>query len=89
MGRTLRNFKFNCPACGAESTAKCQKCGEAYRFDPTRRPGEKLVIRHLSFGGDQWKQIQRRAAVMGVSANEFLRLSAAEALVMPPGRLIS
>ena len=89
MGRTLRIFKFTCTACGTESTAKCQKCGEVYRFDPTRRPGEKLLVRHLTFGEDQWKQIQRRAAVMGVSANEFLRLAAAESLVMPPGRLIS
>ena len=90
MSRGTREiFRFNCPNCDTVNTSKCSKCGQVYRFDPTRRPGERLLIRHLSFGEDQWRHIQARAKIMGVSANEWLRLAAAEILAMPPGRLIS
>lgn len=90
MARSTRQvFRFNCPNCRAPNTAKCAKCGELYRFDPTRKPGERLLIRHLSFGEDQWKHIQARAKIMGVSANEWMRLAAADILALPPERLIS
>ena len=90
MSRGTRQiFRWNCPNCRAENTSKCAKCGQLYRFDPTRRPGERLLIRHLSFGEDQWKRITARAKILNITAAELVRLSLADTLAMPPERLIS
>lgn len=90
MSRTTRQtFRYNCPACGTSNTTTCKKCGQLYRFDPILGPGEKLVSRHLAFGNKQWERIQGRARMLGISANEWLRLAAADILSLPAGRLIS
>ena len=90
MARTRTQiFRWNYPKCGASNTSTCKKCGELYRFDPTRRPGERLLIRHLSFGEDQWKRVIARAKILNITAAELVRLSLADTLAMPPERLIS
>ena len=85
---TTHIFRFNCPKCGASNTSTCRKCGELYRFDPTRRPGERLVKRHLNFGEDQWKRIEARAKILGITTAELVRLGMVEILILPPQRLI-
>jgi hypothetical protein len=82
-------FRFNCPTCGAENTATCRKCRAVYRFDPTRGPGEKLLTRHLKFSSGQWARIVGRAKILNISPAEYVRLSCADTLAMPPERLIS
>jgi hypothetical protein len=90
MSRGTRQiFHFNCPNCGSVNTSKCKKCGEVYRFDPTRRPGERLVVRHLTFGEDRWKRVTARAKILNITAAELVRLSLADTLASPPERLIS
>lgn len=86
---TARIFRFYCPTCGAENTSKCRKCGAVYKFDPVRRPGERLVLRHLTFGEYQWKRVTARATILNITAAEYVRLSLADTLAMPPERLIS
>ena len=90
MPRTTRQtFRYNCPACGAVNTATCKRCGVVYKFDPTLGPGEKLVNRHLTFGDKQWERMAARAKMLGISVNEFVRMSCYDTLSMPASRLIS
>ena len=90
MARSLSQiFRYHCPKCGVSNTCTCKRCGEVYRFDPTLRPGERMVKLHLNLGEDQRRRVTARAKLLGISANEYVRLSLAETLFMPPQRLIS
>jgi hypothetical protein len=87
---TPRIFKYHCPFCQAENTARCRKCGEVYKFDPVNAPGEKRIQQRIWFGEKQWLRIMNRAKVTpGIgSAAEFVRLACEEVLAIPPHRLI-
>jgi hypothetical protein len=90
MSRTLSQiFRWNCPKCGAENTCTCKKCHNLYRFDLTRRPDERLVNRHLTFGENQWRHITARAKILGITISGLMRLGMVEILILPPQRLIS
>ena len=88
---TPRIFRFHCPFCQAENTARCRKCGEVYKFDPVNAPGQKRIQQRVWFPERTWQRIKARAIVTpGIgSAAEFVRLACEEVLAMPPQRLIS
>jgi uracil-DNA glycosylase len=88
---TPRIFRFYCPFCQAENTARCRKCGQVYKFDPVNAPGQKRIQQRIWFGERQWALIKARANVTpGIgSASEFVRLATETILGIPPHWLIS
>ena len=91
MARQPRTFYYDCPHCSLHQNVHCKRCKKVYVFDPTRRPGEKLVQKKLSFGEIQWDRVVARAKVTpGVAGPaELIRIMVDECLAMPPVRLIS
>lgn len=91
MPRQPRTFYYHCPKCGRKQSVNCKHCGATYVFDPTRRPGEKLLSKKVRFGELQWQRLVVRAKVTpGVEGPaELIRIMVDECLAMPPVRLIS
>jgi hypothetical protein len=56
---------------------------------PHNAPGEKRVIKRVSFGDRQWAHLKARAQSAGMGVNEFIRLACDDMLNMDLHRAMS